>query len=169
MFVFYSTENRYNELKQEIVDALSNPIGWDILFFAGHSNETNLTGGEIVIAPNHALYLNEIQSPLTIAKEYGLQVEIFNSCSGLSIANKLIDLGFSQVAIMREAIHNQVAIEFFIQFSQALAGYKDVNESLREAREYLQKKKLYLSQSLPYPFSILSSRSNFISYKTFWI
>ena len=139
-FIGWEPGKDINQLKQEIVDELANNIGWDILFFAGHSNETNLTGGEIVIAPNTALYLNEIQTPLTIAKENGLQVAIFNSCSGLSIANKLIDLGFSQVAIMREPIHNQVAIEFFIQFSQALAEYKDVHQSLLEASEYLQQK-----------------------------
>ncbi|MEB3215787.1 MAG: CHASE2 domain-containing protein [Nostocales cyanobacterium 94392] len=139
-FIGWEPGKDINQLKQDIVDNLSDKIGWDILFFAGHSNETNLTGGEIVIAPNHALYLNEIQTPLTIAKENGLQVAIFNSCSGLSIANKLIDLGFSQVAIMREPIHNQVAVEFFMQFSQALAEYKDVHQSLLQASEYLQQK-----------------------------
>ena len=139
-FIGWEPEKNVNQLKQDIVDNLSDNIGWDILFFAGHSNETNLTGGEIVIAPNTALYLNEIQAALTIAKENGLQVAIFNSCSGLSIANKLIDLGFSQVAIMREPIHNQVAIEFFIQFSQALAEYKDIHQSLLEASEYLHQK-----------------------------
>ncbi|BAY81595.1 putative Chase2 sensor protein [Calothrix parasitica NIES-267] len=139
-FIGWEPGKDINQLKQEIVDNLSDKIGWDILFFAGHSNEKSLTGGEIVIAPNTALFLNEIQTPLTIAKENGLQVAIFNSCSGLSIANKLIDLGFSQVAIMREPIHNQVAIEFFMQFSQALAEYKDVHQSLLEASEYLHKK-----------------------------
>ncbi|NJO31201.1 MAG: CHASE2 domain-containing protein [Richelia sp. SL_2_1] len=137
-FIGWEPGKDINQLKEDIVNELSDNIGWDILFFAGHSNETNLTGGEIVIAPNTALYLNEIVQPLTIAKENGLQVAIFNSCSGLSIANKLIDLGFSQVAIMREPIHNQVAVEFFLQFSQALGEYKDVHQSLREACEYLQ-------------------------------
>ncbi len=139
-FIGWEPGKDINQLKQDIVNELSDNIGWDILFFAGHSNEKNLTGGEIVIAPNTALYLNEIETPLTIAKENGLQVAIFNSCSGLSIANKLIDLGFSQVAIMREPIHNQVASEFFIQFSQALAEYKDVHQSLLEASDYLQHK-----------------------------
>ncbi|MGB3650335.1 MAG: CHASE2 domain-containing protein [Rivularia sp. (in: cyanobacteria)] len=148
-FIGWEPGKDINQLKQEIVDEFTNNIGWDILFFAGHSNETNLTGGEIVIAPNTALYLNEIQTPLTIAKENGLQVAIFNSCSGLSIANKLIDLGFSQVAIMREPIQNQVAVEFFMQFSQALAEYKDVHQSLLEASEYLQQKNyLYPSSYL---------------------
>jgi CHASE2 domain-containing sensor protein len=148
-FIGWEPGKDINQLKQDIVDNLSDKNGWDILFFAGHSNEKNLTGGEIVIAPNHALYLNEIETPLTIAKENGLQVAFFNSCKGLSIANKLIDLGFSQVAIMREPIHNQVASEFFIQFSQALAAYKDVHQSLLEASDYLnQKNYIYPSSYL---------------------
>ncbi len=148
-FVGWEPGKDINQLKQEIVEALSDKIGWDILFFAGHSNETNLTGGEIFIAPNTSLYLNEIVQPLTIAKQNGLQVAIFNSCSGLSIANKLVDLGLSQVAIMREPIHNQIAVEFFIQFSQALAEYKDIHQCLLIAREYLQQKNyLYPSSYL---------------------
>ena len=148
-FVGWEAGKEINQLKQEIVDAISDKLGWDILFFAGHSNETNITGGELVIAPNTAIYLSEIETALTIAKNNGLKFAIFNSCSGLSIANKLIDLGFSQVAIMREPIHNQVAVEFFIQFSQALGEYKDVHQSLREAREYLKR------DNIRYPSSYL--------------
>ena len=148
-FVGWEPGKDINQLKQDIVDALSDKFGWDILFFAGHSNETNLTGGELVIAPNTAIYLSEIETALNIAKNNGLKFAIFNSCSGLSIANKLIDLGFSQVAIMREPIHNQVAVEFFIQFSQALGEYKDVHQSLRDAREYLKR------ENIRYPSSYL--------------
>jgi hypothetical protein len=39
-------------LLEDIQQAIANPNGWDILFFAGHSNETNLTGGELTISPN---------------------------------------------------------------------------------------------------------------------
>ncbi|MBD2771956.1 CHASE2 domain-containing protein [Iningainema tapete] len=139
------------ELKTEIVEAIASKTGWDILFFAGHSNETSLTGGELSIAPNVALSLSEIVPCLTVAKERGLQFAIFNSCSGLSIANKLIDLGLSQVAVMREPIHNRVAEEFFVLFLQALTEYKDVHESLLAACEYLK-----LEKNLTYPSSYLT-------------
>ncbi|MBR8835340.1 MAG: CHASE2 domain-containing protein [Stigonema ocellatum SAG 48.90 = DSM 106950] len=138
------------ELKTEIIEAIASKTGWDILFFAGHSNETSLTGGELFIAPNVALSLSEIVPSLTVAKERGLQFAIFNSCSGLSMANKLIDLGLSQVAVMREPIHNRVAEEFFVLFLQALTEYKDVHESLLAACEYLK-----LEKNLTYPSSYL--------------
>jgi hypothetical protein len=87
---------------------------------------------------------------LTVAKERGLQFAIFNSCSGLSIANKLIDLGLSQVAVMREPIHNRVAEEFLVLFLQALTQYKNVHESVLAACEYLK-----LEKNLTYPSSYL--------------
>ncbi len=61
------------ELKTEIVETIASKTGWDILFFAGHSNETSLTGGEFSIAPNVTLSLSEIVPSLTVAKERGLQ------------------------------------------------------------------------------------------------
>ncbi|MEA5504700.1 CHASE2 domain-containing protein [Halotia wernerae UHCC 0503] len=149
-FIGWQPYTSISELKANIITAIASQPGWDILFFAGHSNETNLTGGELGIAPNTALLLSEIESSLTIAKNRGLQVAIFNSCKGLSIANKLIDLGISQVAVMREPIHNRVAEEFFLRFVQALAAYKDVHESLLTAAQYLK-----LERNLTYPSAYL--------------
>jgi hypothetical protein len=149
-FVGWQPHENVTELKTKIVQAIASQSGWDILFFAGHSNETNLTGGEIAIAPNVALLISEIEKPLITAKSRGLQVAIFNSCKGLSIANKLIDLGLSQVAVMREPIHNRVAGEFFLQFIQALAQYQDVHESLLAASKYLK-----LEKNFTYPSAYL--------------
>ncbi|MEH1782757.1 MAG: CHASE2 domain-containing protein [Nostoc sp.] len=149
-FIGWQPHGSITELKTKIVQEIASKVGWDILFFAGHSNETNLTGGEFGIAPNTALLISEIEESLTIAKSRGLQVAIFNSCKGLSIANKLIDLGLSQVAIMREPIHNRVAEEFFLQFVQALAEYKDVHESLLAASKYLK-----LEKNFTYPSAYL--------------
>ncbi len=139
-----------NKLKSEIIEAITDERGWDILFFAGHSNETNLTGGEIGIAPNTAISISELEQPLKFAKNRGLQFAFFNSCKGLSIANQLIDWGLSQVAVMREPIHNNVAEEFCVKFVQAIAEYKDVHEALLEASQYLKSEK-----NLTYPSSYL--------------
>ena len=149
-FVGLQPQENVAELKHKIVEAIASPTGWDILFFAGHSNETNLTGGELGIAPHTALLLSEITPALTIAKQRGLQVAIFNSCKGLSIANQLIDLGISQVAVMREPIHNRVAEEFFLRFVESLAGYQDVHTSLLIAGQYLK-----LEKNLTYPSAYL--------------
>ncbi|MEC4805203.1 MAG: CHASE2 domain-containing protein [Jaaginema sp. PMC 1079.18] len=141
---------KQQDLKQQICDAIAHPTGWDILLFAGHSNETELTGGEFAIAPQTFLSLTEIQPYLLQAKENGLQFALFNSCSGLSIAKTLIDLGLSQVAILREPIHNNVAQVFLSQFLKSLAHFQDVQDCLKQATQFLATK-----ASLQYPSAYL--------------
>ncbi len=149
-FVGWQPGKSVDALKTEIVNAIADERGWDVLFFAGHSNEACLIGGELAIAPNVSLFLNELIQPLTIAKERGLQFALFNSCNGLSLANTLINLGLSQVAVMREPIHNRVAEEFLVRFFQCLGEYKDVHESLLTACQYLK-----LEKHLTYPSAYL--------------
>ena len=119
-------------------------------FFAGHSNEESLLDGRIAIAPKTSISIKELSPALRQAQQQGLQFALFNSCSGLDIANGLINLGLNQVAIMREPIHNEVAQAFLIEFLQRLARYENVQESLLGACRHLQ-----LEQSLTYPSAFL--------------
>ena len=140
-----------DRLKHDICQAIADPRGWDILFFAGHSNETELTGGELAIAPGVSLSIHEISESLHLAKTRGLQFAIFNSCSGLAIAQSLINLGLNQVAVMREPIHNKVAQEFLMQFIKSLTQFRDVYQALSEACDYLQQQE----KRLTYPSAYL--------------
>ncbi|MBD3883968.1 CHAT domain-containing protein [Phormidium tenue FACHB-886] len=149
-FVSWQPGQTVTEAKVQIRDAIVAEPGWDMLFFAGHSNETDIAGGELTIAPNVAITIRDIAPQLTVAKERGLQVAIFNSCSGLSIAESLIDLGFGQVVIMREPIHNDVAQEFLVQFLRGLADRQDMYESLLSACQFLRSEK-----NLIYPSAYL--------------
>lgn len=149
-FVGWQPGKTPSQVMQEISEAIADPQGWDVLFFAGHSNETQMTGGELGIAPGVSIFISEIVTQLSIAKERGLQVAIFNSCSGLSIADALINLGFGQVVVMREPIHNRVAQEFLVRFLQGLAKHLDVYESVTEARQHLR-----MEKSHTYPSSYL--------------
>jgi CHASE2 domain-containing sensor protein len=137
-FVGWQRGKSSTELINEIIKAIAHPQGWDILFFTGHSNETQLTGGEIAIAPNTAIMVSEVADALRIAQSHGLQFAIFNSCSGISIAESLINLGLSQVVVMREPIHHTVARAFFLQFIQNLANTKDVHEAMIAACQRLK-------------------------------
>lgn len=137
-FVGWQPGVKAQQLIKQIQTVIADPKGWDILFFAGHSNETILTGGQLAIAPGVSILVSEIAPQLKQAKARGLKFAIFNSCSGLSIAAALIELGLSQVAIMREPIHNQVAQVFFVQFLHNLAAHQDVEVALLAACEFLQ-------------------------------
>jgi len=149
-FVGWQPGQAATELKAQICEAITDDRGWDILFFAGHSNETAITGGELAIAPGVSMSISEITSQLSVAKAWGLQFAFFNSCSGLSIAASLIDLGLSQVAVMREPVHNLVAQAFLVRFLQVLAQYQDVHDALLEACRYLK-----LEKHLTYPSAYL--------------
>ncbi|WNZ24756.1 CHASE2 domain-containing protein [Leptolyngbya sp. NK1-12] len=137
-------------LLTDIATAITDPRGWDVLFFAGHSNEAPITGGKLAIAPGITLSIKEIAPQLVFAREHGLQFALFNSCNGLNLAESLIDLGFSQVAVMREPIHNQVAQAFLLQFLRSLSAHQDVHESLLSACQCLK-----LERNLTYPSAYL--------------
>jgi CHASE2 domain-containing sensor protein len=134
------------EFKTKISQAIADEQGWDVLIFAGHGNETQMTGGELGIAPGVWIRISEIAPQLAIARQRGLQFALFNSCWGLSVAESLIDLGLSQVAVMREPIHDRVAQKFLVEFLKGLASHKDVHESLIAACQYLKTEK-----NLTYP------------------
>lgn len=129
-FIGWKPGQDVTELPAQIATAIEDEQGWDVLFFAGHSNETAIRGGELTIAPHKSISTHEIARSLKVAKERGLQFAIFNSCRGLSIVTSLIDLGIAQVAVMREPIHNRVAHEFLVRFLQGLAEFKDVHDAL---------------------------------------
>ena len=149
-FVGWQPGTQRLELMKQIREAIVDERGWDILFFAGHSNETSLTGGQLAIAPRLSISVSEIATQLQQAKALGLQFAIFNSCNGLSIASSLIDLGLSQVAVMREPIHNQVAQVFLVRFLQHLAEHKDVHDALLAACQFLKQQ-----HNLDYPSAYL--------------
>lgn len=138
------------DLKQRICQTIADPQGWDVLFFAGHSNEEALLDGQIAIAPRTAISVKELSPYLHQAQQQGLQFALFNSCSGLDIAQGLINLGLSQVAIMREPIDNDVAQTFLVQLVQRLARYENVQEAMKGACEFLK-----LAKHLTYPSAYL--------------
>ncbi|MEM6432638.1 MAG: CHASE2 domain-containing protein [Cyanobacteria bacterium P01_D01_bin.115] len=137
-------------LRTAICQTIAAPPGWDVLFFAGHSNEADTVAGHISVAPNTALSVYELTPYLQAAQAHGLQFALFNSCSGITIADALIEMGLSQVAVMREPIHNQVAHAFLLKFLQSLANHEDAHSALQIACQALK-----LEQHLTFPSAYL--------------
>ena len=133
----WQPEDSVTTIKQTFANTICDSRGWDVLFFAGHSDETAATGGRIAITPNVSLSISEIEEYLTQARENGLQLAIFNSCSGLSIANSLVALGL-QVVVMREPIRNDVAQSFLKPLCQQLVKHIDIHSAIVKASYYLQ-------------------------------
>ncbi|NBD32920.1 MAG: CHAT domain-containing protein [Cyanobacteria bacterium] len=121
----------------QLNESLWDQQGWDILFFAGHSY-TEGNQGHLRLNGNDTLTLESFHQTLKTAVSKGLKLAIFNSCDGLGLSHTLGDLGLCAI-VMREAIPNPVAEEFFRQFLIAFAGGKSLHLAIREARERLEK------------------------------
>ncbi|NEO97444.1 MAG: CHASE2 domain-containing protein [Symploca sp. SIO2E9] len=136
-FFDWQQKEGVENLKAALLKEIADERGWDALFLMGHSEETEVTDGELAIAPNTYLSIDQIKDYLSIAKQNGLRFCLFNSCDGLQIANRLADLGL-QVVVMREPIHDDVAHVFLRQFCQELARHEDVHNAMLTACWHLQ-------------------------------
>ena len=127
--------------RREFNSQLWDPMGWDILFFAGHSQTEGETG-RLYINENrqhNSLTIEALEEALGAAIDRGLKLAIFNSCEGLGLANALAKLDLAQVIVMREPVPNLVAQEFFRHFLTAFADQRlPLYLAVQEARRKLQ-------------------------------
>ncbi|MBD2778134.1 CHAT domain-containing protein [Iningainema tapete] len=112
-----------NPIRQELNTQLWDARGWDILFFAGHSQSEGTTGRIYINEneTNNSLTIEQLEEALKASVEKGLSIAIFNSCDGLGLASALEKLHIPTMIVMREPVPNIVAQEFFVHFMQAFA------------------------------------------------
>ena len=130
-----------NPSRQEFNQQLWSQLGWDILFFAGHSQTEGKTG-RIYINENptsNSLTIEQLEEGLKAAIEQGLKLAIFNSCDGLGLAMALEKLHIPAVIVMREPVPNYVAQEFFDHFLEDfVCEHSPLYLSIRRSRRKLQ-------------------------------
>ena len=125
--------------RQKLTEQLWHSRGWDILFFAGHSNsEQNKKTGCIYLNQQDSLTTRELKYALKKAVEKGLKIAILNSCDGLGLARELADLKIPQILVMREPVPDKVAQEFLKYFLTAYARGESFYLAVKEARDKLQ-------------------------------
>jgi len=125
--------------RQEVDEQLWDDRGWDILFFAGHS-ETQEGGnrGLLAINPRDKIGISHLKSALKTAINRGLQLAIFNSCDGLGLAKELADLQIPQIIVMGEPVADGVAHAFLVHFVKAFSRGSSFYLAVRQARERLE-------------------------------
>ena len=130
-----------NPDRQEFNTELWSSLGWDILFFAGHS-QTEAQTGRLYInenPTNNSITLEKLEEALKASLERGLILTIFNSCDGLGLASALEKLYIPAVVVMREPVPNRVAQEFLRYFLEAFAIDKlSFNRAMRRSCRKLQ-------------------------------
>ncbi len=126
--------------REKLYRQLRSDKGWDILFFAGHS-QTETDTGRIYINSNdsnNSLTIDELKRALNKAIKCGLKLAIFNSCDGLGLAERLADWNIPQVIVMREPVPDLIAQKFLSDFLDAFANGDSLYTAVREAREMLE-------------------------------
>lgn len=130
-----------NPSRQEFNQQLWADPGWDMLFFAGHSQTEGETGRIYINenAQHNSLTIEQFEAAIEGAVSKGLKLAIFNSCDGLGLATALSCLHIPQVIVMREPVPNRVAQEFFKHFLEAFARqHLSLYLAVRQARQQLQ-------------------------------
>lgn len=127
--------------RQEFNEQLWSRQGWDILFFAGHS-QTEGRIGRLYInenPTNNSITIEQLEEALKAAIDRGLKFAIFNSCDGLGLAFALERLNIPVIVVMREPVPNRVAQEFFKYFLEAFAIERlPFYQAIRQSRRKLQ-------------------------------
>ena len=130
-----------NPSLQEFNTKLWSPLGWDILFFAGHSQTEEKTGRLYINEnpTNNSITIEKLEEALKASIERGLMLTIFNSCDGLGLASALEKLHIPAVVVMREPVPNRVAQEFLRHFLEAFAiDLLSFNRAMRRSCRKLQ-------------------------------
>lgn len=132
----WDIEFLYDPKRQTVKDYLWQQR-WDILFFAGHAQVVNRKS-QFFIRSTESLPLSELRHALRKAVQRGLQLAIFNTCDGLSLAQDLGGLAIPNLVVMREIVPDQVAQTFLRHFLRALTQHEPIHLAMRQAREQLQ-------------------------------
>jgi hypothetical protein len=125
---------------RELGTTLSQDIAWDIFIFNGHGDtvEDRFTQEGLIYLDNDTpLEISRLRIEVEKAVKRGLQIAIFNCCSGLGLAERLSDVNIPYIIVMREKIPNLVAQQFL---QDLLVRYSQGNtfpEAFKHARERL--------------------------------
>jgi len=122
---------------QELIRKLRDKNGWDIFFFAGHS-QTESDTGRIYLNDQESLTIDQFKHALKAAIHQGLKIAIFNSCDGLGLAKQLANLQIPVVIVMQEAVPDQVAQSFLKEFLSEYAQGQPLYSAVRRAQESLE-------------------------------
>jgi hypothetical protein len=117
----------------------------DILFFGGHGEtiELDLGGnsqalGTIYLDRNIPISIDKIKTDLKQAVDRGLQIAIFNCCSGLGLAQELTDLNITYLIVMRSQIPDKIAQQFCRDLLQSYSQGNLFTTAFQYARERLK-------------------------------
>ncbi|MDZ7961083.1 MAG: CHASE2 domain-containing protein [Aulosira sp. DedQUE10] len=122
---------------RDLIAQLRDPKGWDIFFFAGHS-QTIEQRGRISLSAKESIETDQFKHAFREAVQKGLKIAIFNSCEGLGLAQQLADLHVPIIIVMQEIVPDVVAQSFLKEFLREYAAGQPLYTAVRHAQERLE-------------------------------
>jgi hypothetical protein len=122
---------------QDIVDRL-NLDSPDILYISGHGKSVEYESeleGVIYLNPQTTLEISTLKAEVKKAVICGLQIAVFNCCSGLGIAHQLSDINIPYLIVMRAEIPNRIAQEFLEKLLFEYSSGADFVRAFQLARD----------------------------------
>ena len=125
-------------------DRLFDEQGWQIFFFAGHSDsDANARNGRLYInqdAANNTITVDNLKAGIKQCSFKGLQLLIFNSCSSLGLAADLVAQNnpLQSIIVMRAPIPDKIAHDFVKFLFRYLALGEPLFLAVRKAKDDLR-------------------------------
>jgi hypothetical protein len=122
---------------QAVVDRL-NLDAADILYISGHGESVEYESeleGVIYLNPQTSLEVSILKTEVKKAVVCGLQIAIFNCCSGLGIAHQLSDVNITYLIVMRAEIPNRIAQDFLEKLLFEYSSGADFVRAFQLARD----------------------------------
>jgi len=117
--------------------ALAETAGWDALLYLGHSS-SGPDGGLLHLGDNSQLSGQALQKDWALAAHYGLRLVLFNSCSGLPLAQQAVRAGLDWTVCFLEPVPAMAAAIAFEALLQAMEAGSDLIAAIAGARTTLE-------------------------------
>jgi TRAP-type mannitol/chloroaromatic compound transport system substrate-binding protein len=132
----------------QLRECLEAPPGWDGLIFLGHSTADAKQGGSLQLADGQWISGASLEPSLRKAADHGLQLVLFNSCSGVDLAHRCLAAGIAWVQCFREPVPTEAAAAAFTALLRAMEAGKPFAAALEEASQRLRRGPWTGTQSL---------------------
>ena len=117
--------------------ALAETAGWDALLYLGHSS-SGPDGGLLHLGDGSQLSGQALQKDWALAANYGLRLVLFNSCSGLPLAQQAVRAGLDWTVCFLEPVPAKAAAIAFEALLQAMEAGCDLIAAIAGARTTLE-------------------------------
>lgn len=116
--------------------SLAEGAGWDAVLYLGHTS-AGANGGLLHLGDGSQLDGQTLQADLAAAASHGLRLLLFNSCSGLQLAEHAVRVGIDWAICFLEPVPSAAAALAFSQLLETLETGRDLQAAVDQMRQVL--------------------------------